>query len=137
MKKIFVLVITFLMIFSFAGELTYAIVDEISPYYLHIRSMAHSFDIDTQTGETTLIGDITIKSGASCSVNATIKRQINGAWRNVIMFNDSGIDDATISESPYLSQGYKYKCVFTFTVYNSSGDIIEEKTFESQEVDYR
>lgn len=134
MKKIFsvlvAMVLCFVPIFAQAQEVA-------TPYYLHIRSMAHLFDIDEQNSYGLVDAHITIKSGASCSAKATVQREINGVWRNVIAYTETGTTSAMISEDPYLSQGYKYKCVFTFTVYDSSGNVIEQKTFTSQEVDYR
>ena len=134
MKKIISILLALILlatpIYSYAD-------DSIAvPYYLHIRSMAHFFDIDTQTGYAMVDAHMSIKSGDSCSVNATVKREINGAWRNVIAYNDSGDTSATISRDPYLSEGYKYKCVFTFTVYDANENILEQRSFESREIEY-
>lgn len=134
MKKL-ISVLLMLAIF-FVPIFTYADDSVATPYYLHIRSMAHLFDIDEQSGYAKVDARITLKSGDSCYVNATVKREINGAWRNVIAYSDTGTTSATISEDPYLSSGYKYKCVFTFKVYDANNNVIEEKTFTSQEIDY-
>lgn len=134
MKKIISLVLAFLLVF--AAVPVFASDTLASPYYIHIRLMAHNFDIDTQTGEASVLADMMIKSGSYCTVAAEVQKKVNGDWDPVVTYRATGGTSATISEDFYLDRGYIYKCIFTFTVYDEYDFIIEQKIFSSQEIDY-
>lgn len=134
MKKIISLILAFLLVFVsvpvFASDIS------ASPYYIHIRLMAHNFDINVQNGAAIADAHISIKSGSYCTVAAEVQKKVNGDWDPVVTYRATGETSATISEDFYLDRGYIYVCVFTFTVYDEYDFIIEQKIFSSQEIDY-
>ncbi|MBQ4547555.1 MAG: hypothetical protein IJA17_10455 [Oscillospiraceae bacterium] len=136
MKKILSVILSFVLLLSSFCVSTYASVPEISPYYLHIRSIGRSFTIDSQTGEARVLADLTISSGDHCSVSASVQKKVNTTWRSFAVFRDSGTEDAGFIEYVALDSGYTYKCVFNFIVYDVNGNIIEQKSFTSEEIYY-
>lgn len=134
MKKFISLLIA--IVFAFVAIPAYAEDIGVTPYYLHIKLMANGFEIDDQTGEALVDAHITIKSGNSCKAVASVQRSSGSSWTTVSTFRETGTTSATISENLDVSRGYTYKCVFSFTVFDANGNIIEQKSFTSEEIYY-
>ena len=115
-----------------------AYAEEATPWYIHILHMSEGFDISSN-GVATVAADIEIRSsGAYCTAVAKVQKETaSGGWSTVVTFRDTDDDYAEISEITRLTSKGTYKCVFTFTVYDDMDFIIEQKSFESQEIDYR
>lgn len=131
MKKIIVLLLSILMLcmpITVYGE-------EISPWYVHILHMRDYFDI-SPSGAAVVQADMAIRSGAYCTIAATIKKEVNNNWSPIVTFRATDDNIAVIEETTGLTSKGTYKCVFTFTVYDEQDFIIEQKTFTSQEIDY-
>lgn len=134
MKKIISLILSIIIcliaIPAYAEDLS------ISPYYIHIRLMTHEFNINTQTGSAIVGADMDIKSGSYCTIAAEVQHKENNDWVPDVTYRANGTTSALIERYLTLSEGYIYKCIFTFTVYDEYDFIIEQKKFSSQEIDY-
>lgn len=133
MKKIISLLLTILMLNLSVP--VYA--EEATPWYIHIIYMTESFEI-SPSGIASVDADISIRSGAYCTIAAKIQKETaSGGWSTVVTFRDTGDTYAIVEETTRLTSKGTYKCVFTFTVYDDMDFIIEQKSFESQEIGYR
>lgn len=111
--------------------------EEATPWYIHIIYMTESFEI-SPSGIASVDADISIRSGAYCTIAAKIQKETaSGGWSTVVTFRDTGDTYAIVEETTRLTSKGTYKCVFTFTVYDDMDFIIEQKSFESQEIGYR
>lgn len=135
MKKIITLILCLLLIFCAIP--TYAAESSVVPRYIHILHMSDNFSINEQTGYAIVDAYMMIESGSYCTISAQIKKETATGWSVVQTFRANGGTSAIIEEEPKLSKGYTYKCVFTFTVYDEMDFQLEQKTFESREIDYR
>ncbi|MBR6656825.1 MAG: hypothetical protein IKL18_01475 [Oscillospiraceae bacterium] len=132
MKKIIALLLAVLMLCVSVP----AYAEEATPWYIHILHMTEGFNINSN-GLAYVDADIAIRSGAYCTIAAKVQKETSTGWSTVVTYRATGDDTAYIEEDIYLARGYTYKCVFTFTVYDEMDFQLEQKTFESQEIDYR
>lgn len=133
MKKIISLLLAILMLCLSVP----AYAEDATPWYIHILHMSEAFDISSN-GIASVDADISIRSGAYCTIAAKIQKETaSGGWSTVVTFRDTGDTYAIVEETTRLTSKGTYKCVFTFTVYDDMDFIIEQKSFESQEIDYR
>lgn len=135
MKKIILSILCLMFIFSSVS--VYAAEPSAIPRYIHILHMSDNFSINQQTGYAIVDAYMMIESGSYCTISAQVKKENATGWSVVHTYRASGGTSAIIEQEPRLSRGYTYKCVFTYTVYDEQDFVIEQKTFTSQEIDYR
>ncbi|MBR3962652.1 MAG: hypothetical protein IKK14_03905 [Oscillospiraceae bacterium] len=132
MKKIIALLLAVLML----GISVPAYAEEATPWYIHILHMSEGFDINSN-GIVSVDADIAIRSGAYCTIAAKIQKETIGGWNTIHTFRATGDNTAYIEETARLTAKGTYKCVFTFTVYDEMDFQLEQRTFESEEIEYR
>lgn len=103
--------------------------DELMPRYTNISGLSYLFDIDTDTGISTVSSSFTIYNGYYGEITATIQRKNGSEWENVKTFV-YGEQDSSIAlyRNWALASNNIYRCEFVFKVYNSRDVLLESVT---------
>lgn len=109
----------------------------LSPRYNYIMNIGEDFSINESTGKADVDADLVLETGAHCLITAEVKKEVNSRWEPFATFRKSGSKIAIMGESINLTQGYRYKCVFTFTAYDENYFVIEQEVITSAIIDYR
>ena len=128
MKKIISIIMAISCLIS--GTITvFATNDELTPRYTNISAIKYGFDVNTDTGISTVNSSFTIYNGYFGEITATIQRKNGSDWDDVKTF--------TIKESSDSVERYRnwavasnniYRCEFVFKVYNSREILLESVT---------
>lgn len=128
MKKIISIILA--LSFLISGTITaLAAGNELSPRYTNISGLKYGFDIDTDTGISTISSSFTIYNGYYGEITATIQRKNGSDWENVKTFV-YGEQDSSIAlyRNWALASNNIYRCEFVFKVYNSRDVLLESVT---------
>lgn len=128
MKKFvsIILVISFLLCVSTAA---FANDNELMPRYTNISGLSYLFDIDTDTGISTVNSSFTIYNGYFGEITATIQRKNGSNWDDVKTFTiKESSDSVELYRNWAVASNNIYRCEFVFKVYNSREILLESVT---------
>lgn len=103
--------------------------DELMPLYENISGMKYGFDIDTETGKSTISSSFTIYDGYFGEITATIQRKNGSNWETVKAFTvKEHADSIELYRNWMVASNNIYRCEFVFRVYNSRDNLLESVT---------
>ena len=128
MKKIISIILA--LSFLISGTITaLAVGNELSPRYTNISGLKYGFNIDTDTGISTISSSFTIYNGYYGEITATIQRKNGSDWENVKTFIvEDQSDSIALYRNWALASNNIYRCEFVFKVYNSRDVLLESVT---------
>ena len=105
----------------------------VQPRYSYITSIAVSIDL-SPTWKTTDVGQV-ILSDSTCSAVLIMElQQLDGYWKEIKQWSDSGSRTVILDETWYVLSGYQYRAVVTAYVYNADNELVETASVISQVV---
>lgn len=128
MKKIISIILAILCLIC--GTLTvFAASDEVIPRYTNISAIRYAFDVNTNTGISTVNSSFTIYNGYFGEITATIQRKNGSNWDDVKTFTiKESSDSVELYRNWAVASNNIYRCEFVFKVYNSREILLESVT---------
>ena len=126
MKKVFVILLATIMLFSMAIPAYAALPDPpVSPQYKHINSYSVVLDINESLGVASCYATCYQLGADTVEIEYKLQRYTGSSWVTIKTWTSTGTTYASISKTWPVSSGYTYRGKAIFRVYDSSGNLLE------------
>lgn len=108
----------------------------VEPRLIYLSDVTGSLSIDS-TNKATCYGVVSAKQLTQpVRITCLLQQNINGTWKTLYSWDETGTYKARIDHSRYVYSGYYYRVCFTGYILDADGNTLEEKTV-THTVDYR
>lgn len=136
MKRVisFLLAIVMTFAFSISVSAEEQVSTPVMPRYTYIAATAVNLTIDEATNVTNSRAFFyTYDTQLECQVECKLQRYNNSKWNTVKTWTASGYGDADVSKDWAVPSGYTYRAYATYSVYDSSGNLLERVSYYDSE----
>lgn len=132
MKKTFRSVISLLLLLGILGStLLVAYAEGISPRYIGVATLSSSLSISAGGGATCR-GTVTLYDEYTADLKVELKRD----GSTIRTWTNSGSGTLSAGATYYITSGHEYVVTTTATVYDASGNIVQEPSRDSATKSY-